>query len=68
MRTQKGITLVALIITVVVLLILATVAITAIGETNIINYANNAATNFDAAQKNEEKEIQNYEQFLKDNS
>lgn len=42
-RTEKGITLVALIITIVVLLILAVVAIATVNNTDIIGYANKAA-------------------------
>ena len=43
MRGQKGITLVALVITIVVLLILALVAVNSMSETNIINYTKNGS-------------------------
>ena len=68
MRGQKGITLVALIITIVVLLILAVVAISAISNEGILNYATNAATDYNAAVGNEANEIGTYENYLKNYS
>ena len=44
-KTQKGITLVALIITIIVLLILAVVAIGAVQNDGIIEYAKNIIEN-----------------------
>ena len=64
MRGQKGITLVALIITIVVLLILAVVAIGAARDSEIINYAQNAAVDYNAGKATEETEIQNAETLL----
>ena len=43
-RQEKGITLIALIITIVVLLILAAVAIGTVTNSDIIGYANQAKT------------------------
>ena len=54
MRGQKGITLVALIITIVVLLILAMVAIGSVNNTGIIDYAKNAANDYNAKKTEEE--------------
>ena len=69
MRRQKGITLIALIITIVVLLILAVVTIGAINDSNIINYAENAATDYEKAKTDENKALEGYlgmiEQSLK---
>jgi len=59
-KTQKGITLIALIITIVVLLILAAVSIAAIKNDGIISYANQAANKYTQAQMNENATIQNY--------
>jgi len=52
-KTNKGITLIALIITIVVLLILAAVAISSIQNDGILHYAQNAADNWNKAQINE---------------
>ena len=59
-KTQKGITLIALIITIVVLLILAVVTINAIQGDGIIEYAKNAANDYQQAQADEEALLQNY--------
>ena len=59
MRGQKGITLVALIITIIVLLILAVVTIAAVSEGELFNHANNAATAYDKAAKDENAFISN---------
>ena len=62
LRKEKGITLVALVITIVVLLILATVAITMLtGENNIITKAQQAKENYSKASINEEIKIADYE-------
>ena len=52
-KEGKGITLVALIITIVVLLILAAVAIGTVKDSYIIGYAKNAAGSFNQAKNNE---------------
>jgi len=54
LKTQKGITLVALVITIIVLLILAAVAIGAIQNKGIIKYAQNASEDYEAAEKEEQ--------------
>jgi len=64
MRGQKGITLVALIITIVVLMILAGVAISAIQNNGILGYAENAATSWNQAVQNEAGTISGYEEYL----
>lgn len=59
-KNQKGITLVALVITIIVLLILAGVAITlAVNHGDLFNHANNAATKWNAAVQNEAGTISN---------
>ena len=64
MRGQKGITLVALIITIVVLLILAVVAIASITNDGILNYASNAANDYNTAVTNEANLINHYTDYL----
>ena len=59
-KTQKGITLVALIITIIVLLILAVVAIGAVRNDGIIDHAKNARQDYSAAQTNESTLLGNY--------
>lgn len=55
LRQEKGITLVALIITIIVLVILAAVSIAAVYQSNIVNYAVNGAQNYanEAGRENE---------------
>ena len=64
LKEEKGITLVALIITIVVLLILAAVAIGTIKNSDIIGYAKNAAGSFNQAKNNELDELAKYEAEL----
>ena len=59
MKAEKGITLVALVITIIVLLILAMVSISIISQHDIINYANNAVTGYNEAQAEENKALEN---------
>jgi len=63
-KEQKGITLIALIITIVVLLILAAVAISSIQNDGILHYATNAADSWNKAQANEATQLQNYLEYL----
>ena len=63
-KNNKGITIIALIITVVILLILATVAITSIRDTGIIEYANNAATSYKDKQDEEAGLLNGYKDIL----
>ena len=60
-KTEKGITLVALIITIVVLLILAGVAIGTVKNSDIIGYAQNAAGSYNQAKDNELDALTEYE-------
>jgi len=64
MKNNKGITLVALIITIVILLILAGVAVASIKNNGILYYAQNSATSYNEAQKNEAGIIGGYEEYL----
>lgn len=59
LRQEKGITLVALIITIIVLVILAAVAITTAYQTGIVNYAMNGATGYAQAGLNENRMMNN---------
>ena len=64
-KTQNGITLIALIITIVVLLILAVVTIGAVRDSNIVGYAQNAATMYELSQDNEVGLLGSYETEIK---
>ena len=63
---NKGITLVALIITIVILLILAAVAINAVKGDGIISHAKNAKTDYTKAQANEQALLKEYEKDIED--
>ena len=63
-RMEKGITLVALIITIVVLLILAVVTINAIQGDGIIEYAKNARDDYREEQDKEQGILEYYESYL----
>ncbi len=65
MKENKGITLVALIITIIVLLILAVVTISAVNEGKLFSYANNAATSYSGAAEKENTMITNYVDEIK---
>ena len=67
-KEQKAITLIALIITIVVLLILAAVAISSITNDGVLQYATNAATDYNKAVANEQEMLKEYLNFLNDNS
>ena len=64
MKSNKGITLIALIITIVVLLILAVVAIGAAQDSNIVGYAQNAAGQYEEGKGLEDNAIAGYENLL----
>ena len=53
MRGQKGITLIALVITIIVMLILVGVTISMAVNGGLFNYAKNAVTDTEAAKQNE---------------
>ena len=57
LRKEKGITLIALVITIIVLLILAIVTIRIMTNQNIIGHANNAVTSYNQAQINETAQL-----------
>ena len=57
LKNKKGITLIALVITIIVLLILAIVTIRIVINQNIINHANNAVTAYNEAQINESEQL-----------
>jgi len=63
-KEQKGITLIALIITIVVLLILAGVAISSITNDGILQYAQNAADSWNKAAQDEAGMLHNYLAYL----
>lgn len=60
-RREKGITLVALIITIIILIILAAVSISALMRENLIGWAGSAAGNYLDAASNENKALSEYE-------
>ena len=65
-KAQKGITLVALIITIVILLILAAVAIDAIQNENILSHVKNATEKYNQAVQKEQEMLNEYTNFLND--
>lgn len=59
LKGQKGITLVALVITIIVLLILAGITISmTIGQRGILNRAKEAGQNYQNAAKQEDRDLQ----------
>ena len=64
LKTEKGITLIALIITIVVLLILAGVAIGTLEHSNIIGRAQEAASKYESEKVEENKTIKDTEELL----
>lgn len=64
LKNQKGITLVALVITIVVLLILSAVAITSITRGGIVEKARKAQTDYSAAETEETDKLTNYENII----
>ncbi len=65
MEKNKGITLIALVITIIVLLILAAVSIaTLVGENGILSQANRAKQRTEQAAKNETNQLIEYEKYL----
>ena len=65
MKAEKGITLVALVITIIVLLILAMVSISIVSQQGLFDRANNAATTYNQAAENEQVNV-NYAENLID--
>ena len=65
-KTDKGITLIALLVTIVVLIILASVTISTLtgDEEGVITRAQTAATKYNTAEQGEKQEVKNYIQFL----
>ncbi len=66
LRAEKGITLVALIITIIVLIILAAVTIISIQDSKLINTAINGTINYAGAQSNEVLMVNNISDKLDD--
>ena len=64
MKEQKGITLVALVITIIVLLILAMVSISLVMNTGIINRSNNAVQAYQASELNEQQQLNSVENYM----
>lgn len=64
MRAEKGITLVALVITIIVLLIIAVVSIGIFTQSRIVNYAGNAANDYNSAKAGEEANLVEAEKIL----
>lgn len=63
-KTERGITLVALIITIIVLVILATVSIATIANSGMINTAIQGTQNYSSEQKREEGMINETEDLV----
>ena len=63
-KIERGITLIALIITIIVLLILAVVTIGSVKKNNIMGYAQNAATEYNKEKDKEESLLTGYEGMI----
>lgn len=63
-KTNKGITLLALIITIVILLILAVVTISNLGEHGLISKTNNAVTKYNNAKDDERLDLDKMEGYI----
>ena len=67
LKNQRGITLVALVITIIILIILATVAISfAFGNEGLVNRAEQASDMYANDTKYTEKSITNVEHYIND--
>lgn len=65
LKAEKGITLVALVVTIIVLLILASVSISLVlGDNGIITRAREASTQTTNAQRNENAQFDNFTTFV----
>ena len=68
-RKEKGITLIALVVTIIVLLILAGISIRlAVGNNGIIEKAKEATVMYNEAEQNEESVLSEYGDFLLEHS
>ena len=63
-KVERGITLIALIITIIILLILAVVTIGSMKNSNIITYAQNAANDYETGKDKEKGILSQYETIL----
>lgn len=65
LKGQKGITLVALVVTIIVLIILAGVSIALVlGDNGIVNKAKQGANDYKAAANSEKSELTNIEAYI----
>lgn len=64
MKEQKGITLVALVITIIILLILAGISIAALSDSGLFQKAKDAKNVSDNAAQNENERLQDYEHWM----
>lgn len=65
LKSQKGITLVALVITIIILIILAAVTIgTILPEGGIFNTAKKAANDYNAAAQNEQNLVNSLDEYV----
>ena len=63
-KEQKGITLVALVITIIILLILAGIAIGTLGDSGLFSKSREAGNNYSAAQGQENNTLTTYENWI----
>lgn len=64
MRQQKGITLVALVITIIILLILAGISIASLSGSGLFDNARRAESEFGEAQNKENAILDDYQQWM----
>ena len=67
-KKEKGITLVALVVTIVVLLILAGVSLSlVIGRQGLVGRAQNAQNTYDQGKANDQKDLNGAEEWIENN-
>ena len=66
-KTQKGITLIALIITIIVLLILAVVTINSVKDSGIITHAQSAVDTYKEKEEEEKQTLKEYVDYISEN-
>lgn len=64
MKSQKGITLVALVITIIILLILAGISIASLSGSGLFNKTRKAESSYKNSQNVENEILNNYEQWI----
>lgn len=64
MKSNKGITLVALVITIIILLILAGISIATLSDSGLFTKTQEAKDKYDTSEKEENLTLKNYEEWV----